>query len=545
MKTKLVLITITIILLFSIGSNPATAQDTIQPQEVTAAVLDAFSYQGYLEDSGAAVNNYCDFIITLYASLAGADPLGVAETRTNVQLNKGYFTVYDLDFDVDYSTSFQGDERYLSIQVRCPTNTGTYTTLTPRQKILPVPYATLATHLTSFNPNNRGASVNLNWYNDGANDWPRIRYGGNGQGASNGLLIQGSGDSTKMTILDNGNVGLGIGNVNPATLLDIAGGSVLLDASQYIYGNQTSGSRGFIKLYDGSTGNMELGTTFGTGNILFTAGGLQNVMIQSDGDVGIGTSNPLTNLDVREDAFYLQSGKNLGSINYYSGTGTLFQFASAQSYDNSGQGGGGFGMVSGNNVVSPIVWFYNAANNGFQVRKKGYDDTVQNGLKLFEVTNSGNSWVYGTASSRVVEIRGGSDFAEPFDILGAENVQPGMVVAIDPENPGQLRIAAKAYDFTVAGCVSGANGIQPGLVMQQEGSPASGKFPVALSGRVYCWVDATYSAVKPGDLLTTSATPGHAMKVLDYDLARGAIIGKAMSALEKGLGLVLVLVTLQ
>jgi hypothetical protein len=35
------------------------------------------------------------------------------------------------------------------------------------------------------------------------------------------------------------------------------------------------------------------------------------------------------------------------------------------------------------------------------------------------------------------------------------------------------------------------------------------------------------------------------MKVTDHDRARGAIIGKAMSSLEKGKGMVLVLVSLQ
>jgi mannose-6-phosphate isomerase-like protein (cupin superfamily) len=68
---------------------------------------------------------------------------------------------------------------------------------------------------------------------------------------------------------------------------------------------------------------------------------------------------------------------------------------------------------------------------------------------------------------------------------------------------------------------------------------------VALSGRVYVWVDASKGAIQPGDLLTTSSTPGHAMKATDAKKAQGAIIGKAMTSLKEGKGLVLVLVTLQ
>jgi len=51
--------------------------------------------------------------------------------------------------------------------------------------------------------------------------------------------------------------------------------------------------------------------------------------------------------------------------------------------------------------------------------------------------------------------------------------------------------------------------------------------------------------IVPGDLLTTAATPGHAMRVTDPTKASGAILGKAMTGLSEGRGLVLVLVSLQ
>jgi hypothetical protein len=151
----------------------------------------------------------------------------------------------------------------------------------------------------------------------------------------------------------------------------------------------------------------------------------------------------------------------------------------------------------------------------------------------------------GNVGVRLLEITGGSDLAEPFEVAAGDAVEPGMVVAIDPTQPGQLRLADSAYDYTVAGVVSGANGIKPGLVMQQEGSVADGEVPVALSGRVYVWADAAYGAIQPGDLLTTSDTPGHAMKVVEHERAQGAILGKAMSSLAEGRGFVLVLISLQ
>ncbi|WP_229311014.1 hypothetical protein [Larkinella soli] len=153
--------------------------------------------------------------------------------------------------------------------------------------------------------------------------------------------------------------------------------------------------------------------------------------------------------------------------------------------------------------------------------------------------------VNGTTSTKVLEITGGADLAEHFDIEGGETLLPGTVVSIDPEKPGHLRVARQAYDRTVAGIVSGAGDVQPGMLMGQAGTLADGQHPVALTGRVYCRVDARYGAIRPGDLLTTSPTAGHAMKASDRSQAQGAILGKAMTALEKGTGLVLVLVSLQ
>jgi hypothetical protein len=80
--------------------------------------------------------------------------------------------------------------------------------------------------------------------------------------------------------------------------------------------------------------------------------------------------------------------------------------------------------------------------------------------------------------------------------------------------------------------------------MQQQGL-MEGDRNVALSGRVYVLADSANGAIQPGDLLTTSATPGYAMKVTNHSKAEGAILGKAMTSLAGGKGMVLVLVTLQ
>jgi hypothetical protein len=71
------------------------------------------------------------------------------------------------------------------------------------------------------------------------------------------------------------------------------------------------------------------------------------------------------------------------------------------------------------------------------------------------------------------------------------------------------------------------------------------RVPIALIGKVYCKVDAQYAPIEVGDLLTTSPTPGHAMKAEDPLQAFGSVIGKALRSLANGQGLLPVLVALQ
>ena len=151
--------------------------------------------------------------------------------------------------------------------------------------------------------------------------------------------------------------------------------------------------------------------------------------------------------------------------------------------------------------------------------------------------------VVGVTRTCVLTITGGCDVAEPFD-MDSQDIPKGSVVVIDEQNPGRLKLSRLAYDTRVAGIVSGANGINAGISLQQTGAFDAGQ-NVALSGRVYVQADASFGAISAGDLLTTSDTPGHAMKVSDHAKAQGAILGKAMSQLTEGKGFVLVLVTLQ
>ena len=135
-----------------------------------------------------------------------------------------------------------------------------------------------------------------------------------------------------------------------------------------------------------------------------------------------------------------------------------------------------------------------------------------------------------------------ADCAEDFDIAGLQKVEPGTVMVIDSE--GSLRESDRAYDKRVAGVISGAGNFKPGIVLDKQESSRN-RMPIALLGKVYCKVDASYGAIEVGDLLTTSPTPGHAMKTDDPLKAFGAVIGKALRSLEEGQGLIPILIALQ
>ncbi len=265
-----------------------------------------------------------------------------------------------------------------------------------------------------------------------------------------------------------------------------------------------------------------------------------NVLINPlGGYVGIGLPDPPSPLSV--------AGWVFSTAGVSAGPDPTGRFGGTFGYD-----GQGFIELRGNNSPNngPYIdfAFENDTSLDFDVRMRV---STSRALRLYSANGPGAMTldVQGTTVSKILQITGGSDLAEPAEVSdagqGAEAIQPGMVVSIDPKNPGKLMLATEAYDRKVAGVISGAGGVQPGMIMKQEGHPtAEGEHPIAMAGKVYVWCDADANGpIQPGDLLTTSNTPGHAMRA-DHtrDFPRGCVIGKAMTVLKEGKGLVLLLV---
>jgi hypothetical protein len=133
-----------------------------------------------------------------------------------------------------------------------------------------------------------------------------------------------------------------------------------------------------------------------------------------------------------------------------------------------------------------------------------------------------------------------ADCAENFEV--SESVEPGTVMVLGDD--GSLRSSDSAYDTRVAGVVAGAGSYRPGIVLD-GGASGDNRLPISLVGKVFCKVDDSNGAIEVGALLTTSTTPGHAMRASDAGRAFGAVIGKALAPHPRGNGLIPVLVGLQ
>ncbi len=135
-----------------------------------------------------------------------------------------------------------------------------------------------------------------------------------------------------------------------------------------------------------------------------------------------------------------------------------------------------------------------------------------------------------------------ADCAEEFDISSAEAIEPGTVMVLGED--GALHPSDLAYDKHVAGVISGAGDYKPGIILDRQDTDRT-RQPIALLGKVYCKADAQHGPIAAGDLLTTSPTPGHAMKADDPLRAFGATIGKALRPLKEGQGVIPILIVLR
>ena len=246
----------------------------------------------------------------------------------------------------------------------------------------------------------------------------------------------------------------------------------------------------------------------------------KNVLINTQGRVGIGTTAPQARFHVDGGSVHIS---NPGDGNVILSLGT----ARAWVFKQTG--------IDGNTALELTAATASNNNKNFLINTDG---RVGIGTK----TPRSKLDVNGSITVEDDIILSGADCAEDFEISDDVPGDPGTVMVINDD--GRLCQSQKAYDRRVAGILSGAGSLRPGIVLGRKADSQRAQ-AIALTGTTYCRIDASSHPVTVGDLLTTSDRPGHAMSAQDQQRSFGAVIGKALGNLTGGVGLVPVLVALQ
>jgi hypothetical protein len=552
-----------------------------------APLTSAFTFQGQIQKGGRPVSGSADFRCSLWDAASGGTRIGPILTNAAATVVNGLFAL-QLDFGVD---ALSGDARWLQVEVRYPAGGGAYMTLGPRQPLTAAPYSSHSLDTQKL----RGRAVGTAAPAGGQVlkfDGSQWAPGSDNVGAAGPWQTSGSN-----VYYTSGNVGIGTsGPTHRLTLQSTTDDTLRLIGPGPAYGfdarlNFGDGDLVYLEEDDDDRltiyadvrtailgGNVGIGVTSPThrltvqsatddtlrligpdgGALGFGArlnfGDIDYVFLEEDtddrltiyasgrtailgGNVGIGTADPAAPLHVyspvNPTTLRIQSAGTPGS--------GRIEFWSDPRFSASEWRPGYIQSTDNGNFTGGLAFFINGTGPGALTTAFEIMRIVNFNVGIGTANPAAKLDVNGTARVRILEILG-ADVAEKFPV--SEEPKPGMVMAIDKAKPGSLCVSRGAYNRAVAGVVSGANGLSAGAVLGNAPGMESAP-PIALSGRVWVYCDATEHAIEPGDLLTTADLPGHAMKVTDYARAQGAILGKAMTPLAGGQGLVLVLVSLQ
>ncbi|MEM7028411.1 MAG: hypothetical protein AAF629_02375 [Chloroflexota bacterium] len=492
------------------STNPTVIVEACYINPSVADIDSAFTYQGYLADGDDAANGRYDFRFLLYSAATNGDQVGTTVTHNDLVVTDGLFTT-DLAFG---DHIFNGGNRWLEIQVRAGSSTGSYTTLSPRQQITAAPYAqglrpgviisgTLPEAVMRLE-NVIGDALQIDEAYTGVNIL-RAREDGVyiGEAASDGVYV-GSATRQGLHVQSAGSSGVYVGSA-------------------------------FHALYAGSTSD-------------------DGVYIQSAGDNGIYVGN------ATNDGIHIwTAGDNAIEAKNNNSNPTIIARNSLATGDSEGL------VVAVNSSGGEAIEASNSSSlDTANIILACSDDPCTLAGVEFRVRRNGNVTAEGSFTG------GGADYADMMAVSGDPTTyEPGDLLAIGSD--GSLIKANQPNASNIVGVYS----TQPAFVgdarstaekrpgdsirLESDENPEAllknGKVdnfvPVGLIGVIPTKVSAENGPIQPGDLLTSSSTPGYAMKALPLNIngveffAPGTIIGKALAPLDTEAGLIDVLVTLQ
>lgn len=254
-----------------------TALLAVPLAQASAATLGrGFTYQGQLQQSGVPLEGTATLRFSLWDAAGTGEPptggtqIGATQTFTNTAVAGGIFSVVLNSGDEFGAQAFNGDARWLQVEVCADSTCAATTVLGPRQPVTAAPYA--------LGP----------WQLSGTN----LSY------------MQGK---------------VGIGTTTPAYPLHVkaTGPALILEdkaiASQqagYVAFWNPSAETGWIGYGTPGSAVMTMANARPGGDIVLWSGGERMRVTSSGGNVGIGTSTPASRLEVRGDV-------RLGAVGEY------------------------------------------------------------------------------------------------------------------------------------------------------------------------------------------------------------------------------------